>query len=198
MHIFILASIVCACGKGVVENWELSYKGYFYGRKVSDLLIESFMVAPQILLRDMIEADLKIFFEQERDPIANLMSAFPARDEESFMKYWKAKALNTSSVVKTIMFNECVAGSIECWAQNGRCLVGYWIGREYWKNGIATAALQEFLDHVKWRPLYAYVAQHNKASIRVLKKCCFKVLEHGTFFSEVHGHEMKETVFIFD
>ncbi len=63
---------------------------------------------------------------------------------------------------------------------------------------MATAALQEFLIQLKIRPLLAYVANHNKASIRVLEKCGFTISSHGTFFSEVHGHDMEETIFIRD
>ena len=40
---------------------------------------------------------------------------------------------------------------------------------------MATRALSEFLGHVQARPLYAHVAQSNRASIRVLEKCGFKV-----------------------
>ncbi len=63
---------------------------------------------PKILLRDVIESDLKIFFEQERCPTANLMAAFPARDEKSFLAHWKKKVL-----IKTIIYDENVVGSIE-------------------------------------------------------------------------------------
>jgi hypothetical protein len=35
-------------------------------------------MANTILLRDVIKDDLEIFFEQERDPVANLLAAFPA------------------------------------------------------------------------------------------------------------------------
>ncbi len=50
---------------------------------------------------------------------------------------------------------------------------GYWIGREYWGKGIASAALADFLDVVEDRPLHARVAKHNAGSIRVLEKCGF-------------------------
>ncbi len=53
--------------------------------------------------------------------------------------------------------------------------MGYWLGREYWGKGIATRALSLFLDQVTARPLYAYVAKHNLASIRVLQKCGFTI-----------------------
>jgi RimJ/RimL family protein N-acetyltransferase len=55
----------------------------------------------------------------------------------------------------------------------------YWIGREFWAAG-PDAALAELLDVVDARPLYAYVAMSNLASIRVLEKCGFaKVGEHA-------------------
>ena len=38
---------------------------------------------------------------------------------------------------------------------------------------MATTALRLFLDLVTTRPLYAFAAKHNVASIRVLEKCGF-------------------------
>ena len=43
-----------------------------------------------ILLRDVIASDLPIFFEQQFDPVANQMAAFPARDREAFMAVFHA------------------------------------------------------------------------------------------------------------
>ena len=58
-----------------------------------------------------------------------------------------------------------------------RRLIGYWVGREHWGRGIATAALDAFLGLIDDRPLYAIVAVHNKGSIRVLEKCGFEIQE---------------------
>ena len=55
----------------------------------------------------------------------------------------------------------------------GAGLVGYWIGREFWGKGLATRALQELTGEVTQRPLHAWVATSNVASIRVLEKCGF-------------------------
>lgn len=156
-------------------------------------------MASEILLRDVIEDDLNIFFEQERDPEANLMAAYPCKEKPAFLAHWKKRSLDTSaSFIQTILFNQAVAGSIECWKANGQWLVGYWIGREFWRQGIATAALQKFLIQVKQRPLHAHVATHNAASIKVLEKCSFKVTGRGTIYSEVHGREIEEIYFIVD
>jgi hypothetical protein len=42
-------------------------------------------LTPGVRLREVIESDLPIFFEQQHDPQANQMAAFPARDREAFM-----------------------------------------------------------------------------------------------------------------
>ena len=57
--------------------------------------------------------------------------------------------------------------------RQGRRLVGYWIGREFWGKGLATRALQELTREVTQRPLQAWVATSNVTSIRVLEKCGF-------------------------
>lgn len=40
-----------------------------------------------VLLRDVTESDLPIFFEQQLDPDATAMAAFPSRDREAFMAH---------------------------------------------------------------------------------------------------------------
>ena len=128
-----------------------------------------------ILFRDVTESDLPIFFEQQLDPDATAMAAFPARDRESFMAHWAKIMADDSVMLKTILFDDQVAGNIVCWETSGEREVGYWIGKEYWGKGIATKALAAFLGHVKTRPLYAHVAKHNIASRRVLEKCGFRM-----------------------
>ncbi len=49
------------------------------------------------------------------------------------------------------------------------------VDRAFWDRGVATAALSAFLGLEPIRPLYAEVAKHNVASIRVLQKCGFKL-----------------------
>ena len=124
----------------------------------------------------MTEADLPIFYEQQLNPDATQMAAFPSRDRDAFMAHWINKELaNHNTTVKTILFDGQVAGNIVSWEQSGEREVGYWIGKEYWGRGIATKALAEFLGIVKTRPLWAHVAKHNVASLRVLQKCGFVI-----------------------
>jgi RimJ/RimL family protein N-acetyltransferase len=122
------------------------------------------------------EQDLPILFEHQLDPDANQMAVFPPREREAFMSHWTNKVMGDETVsAKTILFNGQVAGNIVSWEQSGQREVGYWIGKEYWGRGIATRALSAFLLIVKERPLYAHVAKHNIASLRVLQKCGFTI-----------------------
>jgi RimJ/RimL family protein N-acetyltransferase len=147
-----------------------------------------------VRLRDVTEDDLPIFFEHQLDPEANEMAAFTPRDEEEFIVHW-AKILRDDAVVKrTILFDGSVAGSVVSFEKDGKREVGYWIGREFWGKGIATAALSEFLGHVDARPLFAHVAKHNVASIRVLEKCGFTVSGQATAPPSERGEEVEELI----
>jgi RimJ/RimL family protein N-acetyltransferase len=125
------------------------------------------------VLREVVEADLPVFYEYERDPEASAMAAFPSRDREAFMAHWARTLANDSALTWTILCDGAVAGNIGCWQADGRRLVGYWIGREFWGRGLATEALAELVDIVYTRPLHAEVVPTNVASIRVLEKCGF-------------------------
>ena len=125
------------------------------------------------VLRDVVESDLPAFFEHQQDPEATAMADFPARDREAFDAHWARLLADDTLTKKTIVFEGQVAGNIGSWHQDGRRLVGYWLGREFWGKGLATQALAELVDELDIRPLYAYVAKTNIGSIRVLEKCGF-------------------------
>ncbi len=126
-------------------------------------------------LRNVTQDDLPIFFEHQQDAEAIRIASFPPREWDVFMAHWQTNVLGDPIVrKKTILVGSSVAGNIVSWEQGGERLVGYWVGKEYWGRGVATAALSEFLEHETTRPLYAYVAVQNLGSIRVLEKCGFQ------------------------
>ena len=98
------------------------------------------------MLRDVVETDIPIFFEHQREPEANVMALFPARDEDAFNAHWRRLLANENLVKKTIVDNGAVAGNILCFERDGRHEVGYWIGRDFWGKGLATTALAQLLD----------------------------------------------------
>ncbi|HVF26403.1 MAG TPA: GNAT family N-acetyltransferase [Anaerolineales bacterium] len=144
-----------------------------------------------IFLRDVIESDLPILFEQQMDPDATAMAAFPSRDRDAFMAHWTKIMADEANILKTIVFDGQVAGNIVGWESSGEWEVGYWIGKEFWGKGIATKALLLFLGLVRPRPLYAHVAKHNIGSQRVLEKCGFKLISEAPeeFILKLGGQE---------
>ena len=148
-----------------------------------------------VLLRAVIEADLPVFFEQQQDPEANAMAAFPARDQEAFMAHWTRILAEASVTTRTILRGGEVAGNVVSFDHDGQRQVGYWIGRRHWGKGVATRALSDFLAQVPTRPLYAHVAKLNVASIRVLEKCGFTVCGEDKAASSTGGEEVEELIF---
>jgi RimJ/RimL family protein N-acetyltransferase len=152
-------------------------------------------MSSEVRLRSIEPDDLPIFYEHQLDPDATQMAAFPSRDRAAFDAHWATNILgNAAALNRTILVDGQVAGNIGSWAQDGVRLVGYWIGKEHWGNGIATRALTAFLRILTERPLHAHVAKHNVASIRVLEKCGFQ-LEHEESV-EFDGKDIAELVLI--
>src|SRR6185503_14096085 len=130
----------------------------------------------EVRLREVIKDDLPIFFQHQLEADAVEMAAHPPRDQEAFQTHWTEMLAKESVIKKTILFDELVVGYVLSFVYFGQREVGYWIGKEYWGQGIATRALSEFLDQVRLRPLVASVAKHNRGSLRVLETCGFRIV----------------------
>ena len=150
----------------------------------------------ELYLRDVVYDDLPSFFENQLDQEANYMAAFTAKDptnREAFTAHWHKILANETNIIRTIIFNEQVAGSVSSYEDEGRPEVTYWLGKEYWGKGIATRALKEFLaSHNTIRPIYARVAKDNPGSRRVLEKCGFTVVGESKGFANARGQEIEE------
>ena len=150
----------------------------------------------ELYLRHVVHADLPIFFENQLDQEANYMAAFTAKDptnREAFKAHWHKILANEINIIRTVIFNEQVAGSVSSYEDEGRPEVTYWLGKEYWGKGIATRALKAFLaSHNTIRPIYARVAKDNPGSRRVLEKCGFTVLSESKGFANARGQEIEE------
>ncbi|CAN5546948.1 GNAT family N-acetyltransferase [soil metagenome] len=134
-------------------------------------------MAPNIRLREVEPGDLPLFFAHQQDPIAVEMVAFRSRDRAAFDQHWTKILADKANLIRTILVDDDVAGNVSSFTRDGKREVGYWIDRAYWGRGVASGALSAFLCLESTRPLYAGVAKHNVASLRVLQKCGFKFLQ---------------------
>lgn len=143
-------------------------------------------------LRKIRETDIPILFAHQSDPEANAMAAFPARDEPAFREHLARVLANPENIIRAIVAGDVVVGQIGSWDDGDDRNVGYWIGREHWANGYATAALSAFLEVDTTRPLWVHVAEHNVGSQRVAERCGF-VFDH-----EVQEDDVLERVLRLD
>src|SRR5699024_12417923 len=110
-----------------------------------------------LVLRNVNEDDLPIFFKHQRDSEANQMAAFTSKDPNdwnSFAEHWNKILTNKNIIKQTIIVENTVVGHIVHLEQFGEPEVPNWIGKEYWVKGIATNALREFLKQATICPFY--------------------------------------------
>ena len=152
-----------------------------------------------LLLREVMDDDLPIFFEYQLDKDANYMAAFTSKnptDRKAFNVHWEKIRTAETIVIKTIIYEEKVVGSVLSYEDEGKPEISYWLGKGYWGRGIATRALAEFLEKVnKTRPIYARMAKDNNGSGRVLEKCGFKIIGEGKGFANARGKKIEELLF---
>ena len=149
----------------------------------------------RVTLREVQPADLPFFFEHQRDPVAVRMAAFTAVDPDdraAFDTHWARIMANESNLNRTIVLDGQVVGSVSSYVMEGDTEVTYWLDRDYWGRGIATAALAKFLEIQTLRPLHARAARDNPGSLRVLAKCGFRVLPTDHGYANGRGAEIEE------
>jgi len=155
----------------------------------------------QLVLREVEDRDLGVLFEHSRDRDAIRMAAFTSPDPDdrtNFERRWARLRSDGSTTNRVIEIDGRVVGHIASFDVEGQREVTYWIGREDWGRGLATRALQEFLQLEATRPLSARAASDNAASIRVLTKCGFLIVGEGREFAHGRNEETDEVVLRLD
>lgn len=78
-------------------------------------------------------------------------------------------------------------------ARLGEPLVGYWVGKPYWNQGICTEALQLMIDYIRQETAYtSLISSHfidNPASGRVMEKCGFVATGETAIDEDLHSGE---------
>ena len=142
------------------------------------------IIKTMITLRDFNEDDTTQLLSILNDPevVRYLSSKIPSPYTLEDAKWW----ISTGSqigIVKAIDLNGLLVGCIG--AEQGEfeyqrsAEIGYWIAKDYWRQGIATQAINELIalvfnttDIIR---LYACVFSLNIASMYVLEKCGFEL-----------------------
>ncbi|MEW2403290.1 GNAT family N-acetyltransferase [Streptomyces sp. NPDC046862] len=155
-------------------------------------------VLVDVTLREVRDGDLAVFYAQMKDPEGVRMAAFTAKDPSdraAFDAHWARVRRDPGNVTRTVVGGGGeVVGHAAVYGPPEEREVTYWIGREYWGRGAATAALRELLAVVPDRPLHARAAADNGGSLRVLQKCGFVVVGNDRGFANARGEEIDEVV----
>lgn len=150
-----------------------------------------------IALRPVEDGDLPLFFAWMSDPGATRVAAFTAEDptdRAAFDAHWARIRAGSRVVMRTVVADGAVVGHVGEYGDPGDRQVTYWIGREHWGRGLATAALRAYLDETPTRPLHARAAADNLGSRRVLEKCGFVVTGEDRGFARARGEEIDEVL----
>lgn len=150
-----------------------------------------------IRLRGVLPADLPVFFTQQRDSVAVQMAAFTAKDPDdrpAFDAHWTRILADETVTVWTVLAGDEVAAHVLTYEDDGRTEASYWLGREYWRQGVATTALAVLLDTIPNRPLYSRAAKDNAGSLRVLTKCGFVIAGAERGFANGRGEVIDEVL----
>ena len=148
-------------------------------------------------LREVQDDDLPVFFEYNRDPEAVRMAAFTSKDPDdraAFDAHWTRIRATDKVLIRTIEVDGRIAGSVSSYVMDGNTEVTYWLGREFWGRGIATAALADFLNEQITRPIYARAVKDNAGSLRVLEKCGFVIIGENQGFANGRGQELDDYI----
>lgn len=132
------------------------------------------MAAPEVVLREVVPDDIELFFDHQADPEGQAMVGSEGRSREEHAEHWGQILADPTGVTRAIVHDGETVGHVVSFVQGDHREIGYWLAREHWGRGIASAAVERFLSLERERPLYGYVAEHNLGSIRVLEKCGFK------------------------
>lgn len=151
-----------------------------------------------VALRVVETEDLDLFFLHQTDAVANQVAAFGSKDwhdKSAFESRWKRILSDSNIVCRCVTVNSRVAGYVAHFEQMEKPSISYWIGRPFWGKGVATAAVQQFIQIVNVRPLFARVAISNLGSIKVLTKNGFRKIDTANSYSDAFEKMVEEAIY---
>ena len=159
------------------------------------------MTNKALTLTKTVNDDLHTLFQFQLDNEANFLAAFTAKDshdQEAYIEKYSQFLHDPTNNTQTIKVDNETVGSIAKFIMFGDMEITYWIDKKYWGQGIATAALQEFLKIENARPIHGRVAFDNYGSQRVLEKCGFVKIGTDKGFANARQMEIEELIYRLD
>ena len=144
------------------------------------------METDRIILRPWYEADAPALFKYASDPEVGSRAGWPPhKSEEESLEIirtlfhndstWAIVLKETGEAVGAMGYGPSCDCSLP--AREGEPIIGYWVGRPYWNQGICTEALRLMIDHIRrTTDIPSLISGHfidNPASGRVMEKCDF-------------------------
>jgi RimJ/RimL family protein N-acetyltransferase len=156
---------------------------------------------PFVSLRPTTDADFDALFDLESEVEGADMIAFLPRepgDRDAFSAHWARITADTSVITRVIEADGSFAGYAVSFVIEGERQVGYWIARELWGRGIASAALAALVAEIPERPLWGSTAADNVGSQRVLLHAGFVFDRMERSHAPRRGTEIDEKVYRLD
>ncbi|GAB4093795.1 GNAT family N-acetyltransferase [Flaviaesturariibacter terrae] len=159
------------------------------------------MQQPGITLTKTTAGDLETLFQFQCDEEAGYLAAFIAKDpadKAAYLEKYTPFLSDPTIRMRTIRVNKVIAGSLAKFMIGNEAGITYWIDRKFWGRGIATAALKQFLETERTRPLFGHVAFDNYGSQKVLEKCGFQRIGSDKGFANARQAEIEEYIYRLD
>jgi GNAT superfamily N-acetyltransferase len=102
------------------------------------------------------------------------MGGYTPRGRKENREHWLSLLADPTVNARTTWVDDLNAGHVSAWTHDEKRQIGYVIAKDFWGQGVGTAALAAFLDEEDHRSLWAFVAHDNVRSLRVLDKCGFE------------------------
>lgn len=132
---------------------------------------------------------MEMFLDKKvTDAIGLTLSLNPPKITRQFEKKWLEESIAEYKKKKPSKYNLAIIsdgiyvgniGTHQIDYENESIEIGYWIGKKYWGNGIATKALKLFIKELnkkfKLKRIVGFAFVFNPASKRVMEKCGFKL-----------------------
>ena len=141
----------------------------------------------KIELRQRTAEHVKIYFQKAADPeIRALLPQSAQSLEEALEDYARSVSPGSASYGRTIYADDTYVGDIWCYCihedTNPDAMLSYCVfEKSYWNQGIATRAVQLFLEEITEKfalsSIGAFTYSYNLPSLKVLAKTGFRVVE---------------------